>query len=142
MRYIFFSLFLSFLFSFLLSFFQFCFRPRFLPSFSSDFFLSFFSFFIALLLLFSFSFSLLSFFLVPFLPFFLFGLCLQIWYLRWRFLRSESFGFYPGMLAYRCKILSLVSKLVGAFNPAKHKGLHQGWTQTSFYLQVIHFTSH
>ena len=23
-----------------------------------------------------------------------------------------------------------------------HKGLHQGWTQTSLYLQVIHFTSH
>ena len=23
-----------------------------------------------------------------------------------------------------------------------HKGLHQGWTQSSLYLQVIHFTSH
>ena len=23
-----------------------------------------------------------------------------------------------------------------------HKGLHQGWSQASLYLQVIHFTSH
>ena len=33
-------------------------------------------------------------------------------------------------------------ELVGAFSPVNHKGLHQGWTQTSLYLQVIHFTSH
>ena len=26
--------------------------------------------------------------------------------------------------------------------PVIHKGLHQGWTQISLYLQVIHFTSH
>ena len=32
--------------------------------------------------------------------------------------------------------------LVGALSPVNHKGLHQGWTQTSLYLQVIHFTSH
>ena len=31
--------------------------------------------------------------------------------------------------------------LVGALSPVNHEGLHQGWTQTSFYLQVIHFTS-
>ena len=36
----------------------------------------------------------------------------------------------------------LVSELVGALNPVNYKGLHQGWTQTSFYLQVIHFTSY
>ena len=34
------------------------------------------------------------------------------------------------------------SKLVGALSPVNHKGLHQGWTQTSLYLQVIHFTGH
>ena len=34
------------------------------------------------------------------------------------------------------------SWLVGAFSPVIHKGLHQGWTHTSFCLQVIHFTSH
>ena len=28
-------------------------------------------------------------------------------------------------------------KLVGALSPVSHKGLHQGWTQTSFYLQVL-----
>ena len=27
---------------------------------------------------------------------------------------------------------------VGAFGAVNHKGLHQGWTQTSLYLQVIH----
>ena len=32
--------------------------------------------------------------------------------------------------------------LVGAFSPVNHKELHQGWTQTSLYLRVIHFTSH
>ena len=35
-----------------------------------------------------------------------------------------------------------VSYLVGALSPVNHKGLHQGETQTSLYLQVIHFTSH
>ena len=35
-----------------------------------------------------------------------------------------------------------VSKLVGALSPVNHKGLHQGWTQISLYLQVINFTSH
>ena len=35
----------------------------------------------------------------------------------------------------------IVSSLVGAFSPVNHKGLLQGWTQTSIYLQVIHFTS-
>ena len=32
--------------------------------------------------------------------------------------------------------------LVGALSPVNHKGLHQGWTQPSLYLQVIHFTSY
>ena len=32
--------------------------------------------------------------------------------------------------------------LVGALSSVNHKGLHQGWKQTSLYLQVIHFTSH
>ena len=36
----------------------------------------------------------------------------------------------------------LVSWLVGALSRVNHKGLHQGWTQTSLYLLVIHFTSH
>ena len=35
-----------------------------------------------------------------------------------------------------------LSYFVGALSPVRHKGLHQGWTQTSLYLQVIHFTSH
>ena len=33
-------------------------------------------------------------------------------------------------------------QLVGALRPVNHKGLHQGCTQTSLHLQVIHFTSH
>ena len=33
-------------------------------------------------------------------------------------------------------------QLVGALSPVNHKGLHQGWTQTLIYLQVIHSTSH
>ena len=37
---------------------------------------------------------------------------------------------------------TLVSSLVVALSPVNHKGLHQAWTQTSLYLQVIHFTSH
>ena len=36
----------------------------------------------------------------------------------------------------------LVSSLVGALSSVSHEGLHQGWTQTSFYLKVSHFTSH
>ena len=36
----------------------------------------------------------------------------------------------------------LVSWLVVALNPVNHKGLHQGCTQTSFCLKVVHFTSH
>ena len=32
-------------------------------------------------------------------------------------------------------------KLVGALSPVNHKGLHQGWIQTSLFLQVIHFAS-
>ena len=31
------------------------------------------------------------------------------------------------------------SKFVGALSSVNHKGLHQGWTQTSLYLQAIHF---
>ena len=31
---------------------------------------------------------------------------------------------------------------MGALNPVNHKGLRQGWTQTSLYHQVIHSTSH
>ena len=41
-----------------------------------------------------------------------------------------------------CGLTQLVSQLAGALSPDKHKGLHQGWTQTSLYLKVIHFTSH
>ena len=33
-------------------------------------------------------------------------------------------------------------ELNGALSPVSHKGLHQGWTKTSLYLQAIHFTSH
>ena len=36
----------------------------------------------------------------------------------------------------------LVSLLVDALSPVNHKGLHQGWIQTSLCLQVINFTSH
>ena len=38
--------------------------------------------------------------------------------------------------------LSLVCLLVGGLSPVSHKGLHQGRTQTSHYLQVTHFTRH
>ena len=41
-----------------------------------------------------------------------------------------------------CSYGTLVSYLVGALSPVSHKGLHQGWTQTSLHLQVTHFTSH
>ena len=34
------------------------------------------------------------------------------------------------------------TSLAGALSPVSHKELHQGCTQTSPYLQVIHFTSH
>ena len=37
---------------------------------------------------------------------------------------------------------SNVRVFVGTLSPVNHKGLHQGWTQTSLYLQVVHFTSH
>ena len=33
-------------------------------------------------------------------------------------------------------------EFVGALSPVNHKGLHQGWKQTSIYFQVIHCTSH
>ena len=33
-------------------------------------------------------------------------------------------------------------ELAGTLSPVKHRGLHQGWTQTSLYLQFIYFTSH
>ena len=36
----------------------------------------------------------------------------------------------------------LKSSFIGALSPVNHKGLHQGWTQTSLHLQVIYFTSH
>ena len=36
----------------------------------------------------------------------------------------------------------LVAYLFGALSPVNHKGLHQGWKQTSIYLQVIHSTNH
>ena len=44
-------------------------------------------------------------------------------------------------------ILSKIRQILGsswiqALSPVNHKGLHQGWTQTSLCLQVIHFTSH
>ena len=39
-------------------------------------------------------------------------------------------------------VLAVASQLVGALSPVNHKGLHQGWTQISIYLQVIHFESH
>ena len=38
--------------------------------------------------------------------------------------------------------IKLVCKLVGALSQVNHRRLHQGWTQTSLYLQVSHFTSH
>ena len=51
------------------------------------------------------------------------GLCmLSVWFRR----RVATHGYF----------------LRGALSPVSHKGLHQGWTQTSLYLQVIHFRSH
>ena len=37
---------------------------------------------------------------------------------------------------------TLVSKLVSSLSPVNHKGLHQGWKQTSVYLHVIHSKGH
>ena len=34
------------------------------------------------------------------------------------------------------------SELVGALSPVTHKGLHQDYTQTSIYFQIIHSTNH
>ena len=89
--------------------------------------------------------------------------CLKIWTREFAVLKQrqsqhswQSFSFR----IYRCLSGSLwrdrslvhitdptqvcrsVSQLVGALSPVNHKGLHQGWTQTSLYLKVIHFTSH
>ena len=36
----------------------------------------------------------------------------------------------------------LIRWLVGALSPVSHKGLFQGWKQTSVYLLVLHSTSH
>ena len=41
-----------------------------------------------------------------------------------------------------CPANCIFSQLVGILNPVNHKELHQGWKQTSVYLQVIHSTSH
>ena len=35
-----------------------------------------------------------------------------------------------------------IGAIVSVLSPVSHKGLHQGWTQTSPCLQVIHFASH
>ena len=35
-----------------------------------------------------------------------------------------------------------INTKLAALSPVSHKVLHHGWTQTSSYLQVIHFTSH
>ena len=45
----------------------------------------------------------------------------------------------PDLLSH-CNVFPLL--LVCALSPVSHKRLHQVWTQTSLYLQVIHFTSH
>ena len=49
---------------------------------------------------------------------------------------------YPHCLPFPSLVSEWVSSFVGALSPVNHKGLRQGWTQTSLYLQVIHFTSH
>ena len=36
----------------------------------------------------------------------------------------------------------MMNELVDALSPGSHRGLHQGWTQTSLYLLLIHFTNH
>ena len=51
-----------------------------------------------------------------------------------------SIGHCPTTLGQN--IYLLCEQLVGALSPVNHKGLHQGWTQISLFLQVIHFTSH
>ena len=46
-------------------------------------------------------------------------------------------------LDFNCaECITTISYLVGALSPVNHTGLHQGWTQTSLYLLVIHFRSH
>ena len=39
-------------------------------------------------------------------------------------------------------IIAVSNKLADVLSPVNYKGLYQGWTQTSIYLQVIHSTSH
>ena len=41
---------------------------------------------------------------------------------------------------FQCMVSQIVS--LASLSPVNHKGLHKGWTQPSFYLQVIHFTSY
>ena len=40
------------------------------------------------------------------------------------------------------KLISKGSSLVGALSPINHKGLHQGWKQTSIHLPLIQHKSH
>ena len=55
---------------------------------------------------------------------------------------QDLFQFFRLALTCQCLSCLWASELVGALSPENHRGLHQGWTQTSLYLQVIHFTSH
>ena len=48
--------------------------------------------------------------------------------------------FFFGALLWGSIMHNLVSQ-IGVLSPVNHKGLHQGWPQTSHYFQVIHFTS-
>ena len=46
------------------------------------------------------------------------------------------------LVSYLVLWAQLVCWLVGALGPVNHKELHKGWTLTSLYLQVTHFTSY
>ena len=54
-------------------------------------------------------------------------------------------GIWIGSKNMTCDMMTcemLVSYSFGALSAVNHKGLHQRWTKTSLYLQVIYFTSH
>ena len=61
-------------------------------------------------------------------------------WIMWHFLLT----LYPKQWAcfQRCCGNKLIVSWIGALSPVNHKGLHQGWKQTTAYLQVIHSTSH
>ena len=68
------------------------------------------------------------------------GLCISMMAKIWKSAQATG-TCHQRMMVPSKKGTELVSYSFGALSPVNHKGLHQGWTQTSLYLQVIHSTS-